>query len=218
MQGLTANLKLCNKSTYQHYVYAVYLLRIGKLRTAMFFLFMLLDDDDCDKFTLLYRKYRIPLEHYALSLLHNKQLAEEATQETFIRVFRNLDKISENNCSKTWYYMVTISKNVCLTLIKKENKAASYQANELDIENIESYDEPAWSKFQAKELAQELREYAEKNLSKDELTILTLSSVHKMSYKEIASVVGISEGYVSVKLSRIRKKMKLHLSLEGAYE
>lgn len=184
----------------------------------MFFLLMLLDDEDCNKFTQLYKKYRYPLEHYAFSLLHNKQLAEEATQETFIRVFKNLNKIAENDCSKTWYYMVTIIKNVSFTTMQKEKKAVSYQVSESDVEDFDSLQEPAWSQLQAKELAKKIRAYAESSLTKEELIILTLSSVHRMSYKEIATFVGISEGYVSVKLSRIRKKMKHYLSLEGAHE
>ncbi len=184
----------------------------------MFLFLLILDGEDHDKFIRLYSAYRFPLEHYALSLLHNRQLAEEATQETFIRIFKNLNKITEDDSSRTWYYMVTIIKNISFTMMKKEKNTASYQTTEFDSENLESLDEPAWSQLQAQELAQKIREYAEKSLSKDEIVILTLSSVHRLSYKEISALMGISEGYVSVKLSRIRKKMKHYLSLEGAHE
>lgn len=180
----------------------------------LFFVIMLNSDDG--KFTRLYEKFHDPLLLKAISLLHSIPLAEEAVQDAFIRILKNLDKICENDRSKTWHYMVVVVTNVSFSILKKDKPSIYHDMGKIGMDEIEDYAEPIWSEYQAKELYQMARDYVNNNLDEIERQILILRSGHDMSYKEIADIVGITESNVSAKLSRLRKKMKIDLSLEEA--
>ena len=177
----------------------------------MLFFIMQLNDEDYDKFLRLYEESHKPLLNYAYSILHDKQLAEEATQDAFIRIMRNLDKLSENERSKTFHYMVRVVKHVAFSTYKKEKPAANQDLFERDLDDFEDENEVVWSAYQAKELYQEIRHYVINNMDEIDRTILTLRSSRGMSYRGIAEIVGLSESNVSVRLTRLRKKMKSEL-------
>ena len=87
---------------------------------------------------------------------------------------------------------------------------------ELGPDKLEDQAEPAWSEYQAKELYEKIKDYIYKNLNEADRQIMILRCVHNMSYKDISGMVGLTEGNVSAKLSRLRKKMKADLAREGA--
>lgn len=181
----------------------------------IFILFFVVDDDS-GKFTRLYEKYHGPLLSYAYSILRNRHLSEDAVQEAYIRVLKNLHKISENDCSKTWHYMVIIVRHVSFSVLQKERASMHQDIGELGPDKLEDQAEPAWSEYQAKELYEKIKDYIYKNLNEADRQIMILRCVHNMSYKDISGMVGLTEGNVSAKLSRLRKKMKADLAREGA--
>lgn len=181
----------------------------------MFFFIMVFSDEDDDKFTRLYEKFHDLLLLKALSLLHNLRSAEDAVNEAFIRILKNLDKLCENDSSKTWNYMVVVVTNVSFSILKKEKKSLYNDIGESGMEAIEDNSEPLWSNFHAKEIYQKTMNYVDNNLADTERQIFILRSGHDMSYKEIAEILGLTESNVSVKLTRIRKKIKEYLKREG---
>ena len=61
---------------------------------------------------------RIRVFHLAYSMLNNKQEAEDAVQETFLRVYTNLHRYDENQKFSTWIFR--IGTNLCIDKLKKE--------------------------------------------------------------------------------------------------
>ncbi len=180
---------------------------------------MLFNSEEHDKFTRLYINFHGALLNYAYSILRDKRLSEEAVQDAFVRILKNLDKLSENTPGKTWYYMMVVVKNVSLSILKKEKASLYLDLGETGLERIKDSGEPIWSEYQAKELYQKIKDYIIENLNETDRNIMILRSVHKMSYKDIAEIVGITESNVSARLSRMRRKMKADLSLgEASYE
>lgn len=57
----------------------------------------------------------------AMSILHNAALAEEAVQESFLKIAKNISKISDPNCSKTAAFIVIIVRNTALDMLKTEH-------------------------------------------------------------------------------------------------
>ena len=180
----------------------------------MVFLIMQFSNEDHGKFTQLYKDFHDPLMKYAYSILKDRNLSEEAVQDTFIRVLKNLRKLSDDDGRKTWHYMVIVLRNVSLTMLKKERASIYQDLGENGLAGIAAHDEPIWSEYQAKELYQKITEYINCNLSEIDRYIMILRGVYKMSYKDIAGIVGITESNVSARLSRLRKKMKSDLRLE----
>ena len=181
----------------------------------MFIIIFALSDDEYCKFTRLYEEYHASLLKYSKRLLKDQRLAEEAVHDAFVRIMKNLHKISESERSKTWFFMVVIVKRVCLTILKKNNDAAFHDIGEPGIEVVADQEEPFWSEYQAKELYERINIYVNTELNEIDRRILTYRANH-LSYKEIADLTGITESNVSARLSRLRQKMKADLAIEEA--
>lgn len=85
-------------------------------------------------------RYKNYLYHIALQKLKNREDAEDAVQEAFIRIYHNISSFRGQSELRTW--MTTIVNNVCLTIIlTQKNKFWKYNVlsdGDVDIENIYS--------------------------------------------------------------------------------
>ena len=87
----------------------------------MLFLSMIDDESDREKFMRLYQEYRHTMYHTANAILKDSYLAEDAVQEAFVRVVKNLHKINDSDCRKTRTFLVIIVKNISLTMQSSQN-------------------------------------------------------------------------------------------------
>lgn len=76
----------------------------------------------------LYARYAGPIHHRALSILKNEELAQEAVQETFVRVMRNWDQFRGDASPYTWMYRITT--NFCLNQLRNRNSRQQKQVNQ----------------------------------------------------------------------------------------
>ena len=86
-----------------------------------FYLSLIDEPDDKEKFAEIFRSYGNIMFSKAMSVLHNTALAEEAVQESFLKIAKNISKISEPNCSKTAAFIVIIVRNTALDMLKNEH-------------------------------------------------------------------------------------------------
>jgi RNA polymerase sigma-70 factor (ECF subfamily) len=66
----------------------------------------------------LYDEYRKDVYHFSLYFTNNKQEAEDITQETFIKVMKNLHQLKDVSKKKTW--ILSIAKNTAIDLKRKQ--------------------------------------------------------------------------------------------------
>lgn len=71
---------------------------------------------------ILIKRHFRAIYGFVFSYVKNKELAEDITQETFLKVFRNIKKIDKNKSFKSWVY--TIAKNTALDYFKKKKSVA----------------------------------------------------------------------------------------------
>ena len=166
------------------------------------------NDIERDKFEILFIKYKKLLMHKAYSILGDYMLAEDAVNEAYLRIFKNIHKIDDPYSKMTVAFIVTIAKNCALTLL---NKAGS-DIEELD-DNIDSGTEMESDVLSAIS-AQRIYELVEM-LDEELKNIFILRFAYDMSQKEISETIGISPGNVAVKLHRARKKLSSLLKEEG---
>src|SRR5580658_9057966 len=69
-----------------------------------------------EAFDLLLRQYQTKVFHLAFSMLGNREQAEDAAQEIFIRIWRALRGYRGLASLSTWVY--SIARNACLTSLK----------------------------------------------------------------------------------------------------
>lgn len=167
-------------------------------------------ESDRLKFERLFDKYKRLLLHRAYGILNDYALAEDAVSEAYIRIYKNLGKIEEVDSPKTVSFIVTIVKNVSLTILEKrknvyltdmsEDEGDGYNIEEAILSNTVTGD--------MLKLVDELRE---------ELRVpFLLKYAHDLSHREIALILHISENNVTVRIHRAKKKLA-ELFVEAGY-
>jgi len=86
-------------------------------------LIMLSKNGDTSAFGQIFDLYREKIFRMASRMLKSKAESEDVVQETFIRLYLNLNRFDESKSFSTWLY--TIGKNVCLDMIRKRRNNVS---------------------------------------------------------------------------------------------
>ena len=150
--------------------------------------------------------------HKAFAILQDYHLAEDATSEAFIRIYKNIHKIEDPADNKSIAFIVTIVKNVALTMLKKEK---SHITEEYDEEQVDDFN------LEEQTISQLNSEYiygALDKLGEEMKAVFLLKYAHEMSHFEIGKILGINENNVTVRLHRAKKKLAELLSqAEGGY-
>jgi len=73
-------------------------------------------------FQELISKYHPYVFKFLIKATENKQLAEDLTQEVFIKVIRNIDKFDVDGKAKFSTYASTVAKNCYIDYLRKEKK------------------------------------------------------------------------------------------------
>lgn len=106
-----------------------------------FYLTLIDEPSDKEKFTEIYEHYKGMMMQKAMSILHNSALAEEAVQESFIKIAKNIFKISSPICSKTASFIVIIVRNTSYDILRREKPDKNVLLDEeISAENIEMPD------------------------------------------------------------------------------
>ena len=176
----------------------------------MLLLFVFATVQDQDKFEYIFNKYKKLMLHKAHGILLDYHLAEDAASEAFIRIYKNLHKIDDPDSPQSAAFVVTIVKNVALTMLRQMK---SYAAEEYDEEQHDTFDleEYALSQVNAEQIYTLVDQLGEEMKS-----VFLLRYSYDLSHKEIGQMLGISENNVTVRLHRAKKKLAVLLQ-EGGY-
>ena len=140
----------------------------------------------------------------AFKMLQNKEEAEEVSQDTFIKVYKNLSKFKGESKFSTWVYK--IAYRTCLDALKKrKNKYNTDTIDEVTINKIKTT-EGILESIEKKERAVVIKQCMQ-DWPEDERTILWMFYFDELSLKEIIEVTEFSEANVKVKLHRARKRL-----------
>ena len=151
------------------------------------------------------------------SLLQNEAEAEDAAQETAIKVYQNLDKFRGESQFRTW--VLSIARNEGLARLRR---IGSRREDSLDAETDEqsgdytpailtSWREVPADALEQKELGAMLRRAIEA-LPKIYRNVVLLRDIEEMDIRETAAALGISEASVKVRLHRARARLQKSLA------
>lgn len=174
-------------------------------------------DGNVDDFENLIDKYEKMIYNLAYRIFNNQTDAEDMTQETFIKVYKNLDKCKGKQSIKTWVY--TIGYNTCIDEIRKR-KGKNNISLDMDIEGKEgdyslelpSNESTPEKKFLEKEGMKEI-EQAINKLNEVSKTLIFLRDIKGFSYNEISEIMNMNIGTVKSKLNRARNSLKKILTI-----
>lgn len=156
--------------------------------------------------TLVYEKYHRELYLYIYSLSRNHHIAEDLTQETFLKALLSLPE--EHGNIRAWLYMV--ARNLFFNYRKKASRNVSLE------EEMKRSDEEKDLLANMIENERKLQLYqALKKLDMKKREILLLQYFGDISQKEIAAVLHITPENVRVLAYRAKKELKKYMEQQG---
>ena len=168
-----------------------------------------LKNGDIKAFEALVNQYKDMVFSIALKICQNKENAEEIAQDSFIKVYKSIDKFKGDAKFSTWIYRITY--NTSLDYIKKyKNEEVHYKLDDITLP-ILIETENALDKLEKEEHKLLIKKCLGKLNPADEL-ILTLYYFKEQSLQEIVTITGKSYDQVRTNLHRSRKKLTLILN------
>lgn len=160
-------------------------------------------------FEILFRRYQTYVYNVCLGMMGNTEDAADITQETFLRLHRNLDSFRGDSSFGTWLYRVAV--NLCLTELRKKQRSHLQFLEEIRRdEDCDGREEVGPSPEDAIEDEAE-RESVRQVLSSlppDYRAVMVLRHYQQLAYEEIAEVLNLSLSQVKTRLFRARKLFK----------
>lgn len=161
---------------------------------------------DEEAFRLIFDRYARPILSFIYDMVSDRALAEDLTQETFVRAYRALDSLRDESKLSTWLF--SIAKNVARESLRTRTRDKGNV--ELDGETaFELRDETAnpAGELLDKELGGVVRN-ALARLDEDKRLVFTLKIFQQRSYEEISEITGFSVGKLKTDLHRARAEMR----------
>lgn len=152
--------------------------------------------------------YEKDLIRMSFIYLRDMSLAQDATQETFIKAYKSMDAFRGESSEKTWLMRIAI--NVCKDM--RKNVWYRFVDRRVSLEDVHvaspAYAQPSLENMAlSTEIMRLPRKYME---------VILLHYFQNMRVKEIVEILEISSPAVSLRLNKARKK--LQLALEGGVE
>lgn len=167
-----------------------------------------------EEFTDLVFKYRRVIHRYILTVVRDPTVAEDLTQETFLRAFRKLDTLRDDSRVSAWLYR--IATNLCRDHFRRSSRSPRGMSLEASGE-----DEPM--REQETQAAAD-RPPPDERLARDEMSacvqqfiedlpdayraVVLLHDLEGMTDSEIAKMLGCSLGAVKIRLHRARATLR----------
>jgi RNA polymerase sigma-70 factor (ECF subfamily) len=153
--------------------------------------------------------YETPVFNYVLRLVGgNRSLAEDLTQEVFLRVYQGLPKFSLRSKFTTWLFQVT--KNRVLDELRANERRPRFSVALDDIAPLEVVDTPLENVEAMDAVWRSVG-----NLTPDLKMALLLRDVVGLSYTEIADSLEITLATVKWRIYKAREEVQLALAREG---
>ena len=163
-----------------------------------------------EAFRLIFERYSRPVISFIYDLVSDRELAEELTQETFVRAFRNLSTLRQETKLSTWLF--GIAKNVA----RESLRARMKDSRQVDLEDKSVLDLSDQSPVPVNQLlSKELNELIQRSLAlldDDKRLVFTLKVFQQCSYEEIADITGFSISKLKTDLHRARSEMRRRIS------
>lgn len=154
--------------------------------------------NDQGALTLLYRETGAAVYGFALSILKNKQDAEDVLQDTYIRIWNAAGSYTPNGKPMAWIF--TIARNLALMRMRERSRTVAVAPG--DWQSLFA-DEPAVNGEDRQMLASLLE-----SLSDQERQIVILHSMTGLKHREIAELLNLRLSTVLSKYNRALKKLR----------
>lgn len=150
------------------------------------------------RYDKLVRALHADIFRYAYWLCGNKHIAEDITQETFLRAWRSLDSLNDEKAAKSWL----------ITILRREN-ARRFERKQFDYSDVEQ--DQLEDIYSTTSEAQTEQYWLRKQIAKLEVEYrepLLLQVIGGFSGDEIAKILDLNRNTVMTRLFRARNQLK----------
>lgn len=139
----------------------------------------------------------------ALNILKNREDAEEAAHDSFLKAFKSLSKFNRQSKFSTWLYRIVFNTSITYQRKKKPES--------MDLSVIEySYGEANKAQLEIDDQRYYITQGLDR-LSETDRIMITLFYLKELSLEEIGEITGIQTNNIKVKLHRARKRLAIEM-------
>lgn len=166
--------------------------------------------DHCSvHFQKIYEEYSDKVYSYLLLLTGKKEVAEDLTQETFLRVYKHIDQFNGDSQIFTW--LVKIARNVAIDHLRRGKRLRFFSLDKYVIHSCQ----PSPVEIIVKGEKTSLLYKAIKELKLTYQEVLILRKIKEFSIRETAMILGWSENKVKITTSRAMAALRKELKRRG---
>lgn len=154
------------------------------------------------RYEVLVSEFYNDIFRYAYWITKSRQVAEDLSQETFLRAWRSLDSLQNPAAAKAWLF----------TILRREN-ARQYEKYRPELDDIDDFSLADSDKCEPEyHLEREMLHQAMNQLDPEYREPLMLQVVGGFSGEEIGRMLDLNNNTVMTRLFRARNKLKLLLN------
>jgi RNA polymerase sigma factor (sigma-70 family) len=155
-------------------------------------------------YTSLVDRHKDRAFNLAFRICGNREDAEEAAQDAFLKAYRSLSGFRKKSSFATWLYRIVYNTSISLVRSRKKGVLSieDFPAEAKDFSGNNISEEEAESDYR-----NSLINFALQKINDDDRALISLYYYEEMSIEEISAVTAISKANIKVKLFRARQKM-----------
>jgi RNA polymerase sigma-70 factor (ECF subfamily) len=147
---------------------------------------------------------------FALKKLKSDSDAEDALEETFFKITKYINKISELDCGIREAYCFKILENEIINILREREKGSPIELEKINC--LTSYkDEYSFEDSETEDI-EKLKIYINE-LSDDERFLMDLRFNQEMKFKDISKLLDVTEEVVKKRSQRAIKKLKSYFKI-----
>ncbi|MBW8874632.1 MAG: RNA polymerase sigma factor [Acidobacteria bacterium] len=165
---------------------------------------------DADAFAILVESHQERLLRLCERLLGDAEEARDAAQDVFLKAYRKAADARPQGQVYTWLYRIAV--NHCLNKLRRRKLVRFLRWEDPEERDLPAFNPPDGAADPAATLEARRRWQATRQaiarLPENQRTVLVLVRFEGMSYKQVAEVLGITEGAVESRLVRAMRRLE----------
>jgi RNA polymerase sigma-70 factor (ECF subfamily) len=173
---------------------------------------------DADAFATLVETHQERLLRLCDRLLGDAEEARDAAQDVFLKAYRKAGEARPQGQVYTWLYRIAV--NHCLNKLRRRKLVRFLRWEDSEERDVPAFDPPDGAADPAAALESRRRwqttRRAIARLPENQRAVLVLIRFEGMSYRQVAEVLGITEGAVESRLVRAMRRLEAAQEAEGS--
>ncbi|MDO8683135.1 MAG: sigma-70 family RNA polymerase sigma factor [Armatimonadota bacterium] len=170
-------------------------------------------EQDQEALQILFRRHERPVYGLLFRMLENREDAEEALAEVFVKVWRSAGRFRGESKFTTWLFR--ISANTARDMLRTRRGHQTVSLDDMEewesesaMNSRENSEDPSDVLLRAEDRM--VLTAALQKLNEDDRLLVTLYHLQERSYEEISQITGFPAANLKVKLFRARQRLRQH--------